>query len=235
MKTLAFLAVLAPSAWAFSPLSPEPAACTAALIDAVRADLGARETRVKALAARVRAENSLFVEEARAALIPSDAKWPPAQFLSGRDPFSYAARLEALRPRLAKKDWSRGVDLWAGWLERVERAWERVGAAEYCGLSREGRSFAQDGYLALLPFIAAAKGDDGLVPVAPYAAAAAVISLGLDVVTFAPNIALSTARKLSRNAHIRRSADAFRRFAVFVEARENELTAGKASSTRSRP
>lgn len=220
MTTLALLAALVTAAAASTPLAPVPAACTAALIAAVRDDLSAREKRVKELAARVRTEDSLFVAQARAAFVQSGVGRYPEPSLGGRDPFSYAERLEALRPRLAPEEWSRGVGLWAAWLEASERAWERVDAAEYCGLSQAGRSFAQDGYLMFLPFIAAAQGDDSLVPVAPHAAASGVISLGLDVVTFVPSMALSTGKRLSQNAHIRRCARAFRRFADFVEERE---------------
>jgi hypothetical protein len=222
MRPLAILALLAPLLAESAPLSPEPAACTSALIDAVRADLRGREARVGALAKRARSEKSLFIDEVRAALLrPNDGLLrDPA--LPGRDPFSFASRLEALRPRLAKGHWEKGVGLWADWLERTEAAWERVDAAEYCGLREEGRSFAQDGYLMFLPFVSAAKGDDSLVPVAHFAAASGVISLGLDVVTFVPNVALSAAKKLSKNAHVRRSARAFSRFAAFVEAREKD-------------
>lgn len=223
MRTLALLAALASPVGSAAPLAPVPAACTSALIDAVRDDLSAREMRVKALAARVRAEGSLFVAEVRAAFFQSGVGRYPEQSLAGRDPFFYAGRLEALRPRLAPKDWSRGVELWADWLDRTERAWERVDAAEYCGLSAAGRSFAQDGYLMFLPFIAAAKGDDELIPVAHLAAASGVISLGLDVVAFVPGMALSTGKMISKNAHIRRAARAFRRFADFVEKQEREL------------
>jgi hypothetical protein len=218
MRTLALFALIAPLLRAAAPLSPEPAACTAALIDAVKADLTGREERVGALAARVRAENSLLVDDARAAMTrPGEA---PA--LTGRDPFSYADRLEALRPRLAKGEWEKGAGLWADWLEKTEAAWRRVDAAQYCGLRAEGRSFVEDGYLMFLPFVAAAKGDDSLVPIAHLAAASGVISLGLDVVTFVPNVTLAAGQKLSRNAHIRRSARAFRRFADFVEEREKD-------------
>lgn len=222
MRGLALLAVLAPLIGASAPLSPEPAACTAALIDAVRADLRGREARVSAMAKRARSEKSLLIDDVRAAFLrPGDDRLrDPA--LRGRDPFSYASRLEALRPRLAEDQWEKGVGLWADWLERTEAAWERVDPAEYCGLREEGRSFVQDGYLMLLPFIAAAKGDDSLIPVAPLAAASGVLSLGLDVVTFVPNVALSAGRKLSKNSHIRRSARAFSRFAAYVEAREKD-------------
>jgi hypothetical protein len=132
------IAVLAPIAAAGAPLRPEPAPCTSALIDAVKADLSAREQRVSELAARVRAENSLFIDDAREALSrPGDS-----MALPGRDPFSYASRLEELRPGLAKGEWEKGVGLWADWLEKTEAAWERVDAADYCGLRAEGRSFA---------------------------------------------------------------------------------------------
>jgi hypothetical protein len=216
------LAVLAPLVGASAPLSPEPAACTAALVDAVRADLNGREARVSALAEKARAENILLVDDARAALLRAGDDRLGGARLRARDPFSYAGRLEALRPALAKGEWEKGVGLWTDWLRKTQAAWERVDAAEYCGLREEGRSFAQDGYLMLLPFIAAAKGDDELIPVAHLAAASGAISLGLDVAAFVPNVALSAGRKLSKNAHIRRSARAFRRFADFVEAREKE-------------
>jgi hypothetical protein len=86
----------------------------------------------------VRAENSLFIDDAREALSrPGDS-----MALPGRDPFSYASRLEELRPGLAKGEWEKGVGLWADWLEKTEAAWERVDAADYCGLRAEGRSFA---------------------------------------------------------------------------------------------
>ncbi|MBI3565726.1 MAG: hypothetical protein HY079_11060, partial [Elusimicrobia bacterium] len=69
---------------------------------------------------------------------------------------------------------------------------------------------------------------DSLIPAAHLTAASGVLSLGLDVVTFVPNVALSAGQRLSRNAHVRRSAKALRRFADFVEAREKE------SSSKSR-
>jgi hypothetical protein len=219
MRAAALAVLLAVPAGA--QLSATPAACTSALIDAVSADLGEREARVKELAGRVRAEKSLFVAEARAAFVR-----PETHILEtalGRDPFSFAVRLEALRPKLSEAEWSRGVSLWADWLEGAERAWERVDAADYCGLAAEGRSFAQDGYLMFLPFIAAAHGDDGLMPAFHLAAASGALSLGLDVVAFAPNVAMAAGKKLSRNVHIRRSAKAFRRFADFVAAREAAL------------
>ncbi|MBI3565907.1 MAG: hypothetical protein HY079_11970, partial [Elusimicrobia bacterium] len=135
---------------ASEPLQPVPAACTSALIDAVKADLSAREERVKDLAGRARVQKELFVAEARTLFVRPETHI--LEISRGRDPFSYAERLDALRPKLSDKDWSRGVELWADWLERAERAWERVDAADYCGLAAEGRSFAQDGYLMFLPF-----------------------------------------------------------------------------------
>jgi len=222
MRAFALIAALASSAGASAPLAPVPAACTSTLIDTVQADMSEREARVKALAARVRSENSLFVAESRALFVRRDEDPPPG----ARDPFFYADRFESLRSRLPEKEWSRGVELWADWLERAEAAWERVDAAEYCGLREEGRSFAQDGYLMFLPFISAAQGDDGLMPVFHLAAASGAISLGLDVITFVPNVALSTGQKLSKNAHIRKAARSFRRFADFVEAREKERGPG---------
>jgi hypothetical protein len=83
-----------------------------------------------------------------------------------------------------------------------------------------------------LPFIQAAKGDDSLIPVAHLAAASGVLSLGLDVVTFVPNVAMSAGRKLSKNSHIRRSARAFRLFAAFVEAREKDRASIPAAPPR---
>lgn len=215
---------VASSAATSGPLQPVPAACTSALMDAVKADLSARETRVKELAARVRAEKSLFVAEARAAFARAGAPPPPS---GARDPFSYAERLDVLRPRLSEKEWARGVGLWAGWLEKTEASWEKVGAAEYCGLAAEGRSFAQDAYLTFLPFIAAAQGNDELIPVAHLAAASGVLSLGLDVVAFVPNVALSAGKRIAKDTRVRGAARAFRRFADFVEAREKAvLSAG---------
>lgn len=222
MRAFALIAALASAAGASAPLAPVPAACTSTLIDTVQADMSEREARVKALAARVRSEKILLVAESRALFVRPDANPPPGV----RDPFFYADRFEALRPRLTEKNWSRGVELWADWLERAEAAWERVDAAEYCGLREEGRSFAQDGYLMFLPFIAAAHGNDEFMPVFHLAAASGAISLGLDVITFVPNVALSTGQKLSKNAHIRKAARSFRRFADFVEAREKERGAG---------
>lgn len=218
MRTLALLAALAPLAASAVPLNPEPAACTSTLIDAVRSDMKAREARVNALAQRVRSEKDLLIDNAHATM--SLRLESPG--INGRDPFSYAVRLEAQRPVLSKAEWEKGVGLWADWLEKTEAAWERGDAAQYCGLQAEGRSFAQDGYLMLVPFIVAAKGDDSMIPQFPAAAASGALSLGLDVVAFVPNVAMAAGKKLAKDSRIRASARAFRRFADYVESLEKK-------------
>jgi hypothetical protein len=218
VTALLLLAVLAPLAASAAPLEPVPATCTAKLIDAVSADMKAREARVSALARRVRSEKVLLVDVAHATM----SLRLEAPGINGRDPFSYAVRLEAQRPFLSEKEWEKGVGLWADWLEKTELAWERADAADYCGLQAEGRSFAQDGYLMFLPFIVAAKGDDSMAPYIPAAAAAGALSLGLDVVAFVPNVALAAGRKLAKDSHVRRAAKAFRRFADYVESLEQK-------------
>lgn len=217
MRILAFLAILAPLAAAAAELKPEPAACTSALIDAVAADMKAREARVSALAERVRSEKVLLIDNAHAMM----SRRLETPGINGRDPFSYAIRLEAQRPDMTKAEWEKGVGLWADWLEKTEAAWAHGDAAQYCGLQAEGRSFAQDGYLMFLPFIVAAKGDDSMMPALPVAASAGAISLGLDVVAFVPNVSLAAGKKLAKDARVRRSAKAFRRFADYVEAIES--------------
>jgi hypothetical protein len=218
MRTLALLAVLAPLVASAAPLNPEPAACTSSLIDAVAADLKTRETRVNALAERVRTEKILLIDNAHATM----SRRLESPGINGRDPFSYAVRLEVQRPNISKAEWEKGVGLWADWLEKTERAWASVDAAQYCGLQAEGRSFAQDGYLMFLPFIVAAKGDDSMIPALPATAASGALSLGLDVVAFVPNVAMAAGKKLAKDSHIRRSAKAFRRFADYVESLEKK-------------
>jgi hypothetical protein len=227
MKILALLAVLASpaSAAAGAPLSPVSASCTTSLINAMTADVNERGEKMKDLIARIRSEKKLLVADARA-VFTGPAPIPAPE---GLDVFACAERLEALRPKLSDQDWTRGAGLWADWLARAERDAERAEAADYCGLRAEGRSFAQDAHLMVFPFTRAAKGDDSLMPSFHLAAAAGLMGLGLDAVTFLPNVAMSGGRRVSRGLGARKTGRALKRFTDFVEASEAGAAAPKAA------
>lgn len=214
MALLALLSVPARSGETPAPAAPAStapvsAACTTSLINAMTAEVNERGVRAKELAAQVRAKKELLIVEVRALL--------GGEPVEG-DAFSSAARLESLHRRLSDADWSRGVDLWADWIVRAEKASPPADASDYCGLRAEGRSFAQDARLIVLPFSRAAKGDDSLMPVFHFAAASGVIGLGLDAVTFVPNMGMSLGQKLTRGSRARKAERARKRLAEFVES-----------------
>ena len=221
MNSMLWLVLATTFVRASDGLEPKPAACAGALIVAARADLSGREKRLSALAANVRSENTLLIDEVRASIRWSNEGAAPDR----RDAFSFASRLQALRPRLTGKQWKKGVGLWADWLERTGQAWEIVDPAEYCGLGDEGRSFVQD----LMFTMSVATNNGGGRGDLRASAALGALSLGLDVVAFVPNVAMSFGKKLAKDSHVRSSVRAFRRLVDFVESSETERSPAPAA------
>ena len=154
----------------------------------------------------MRDEQKLLIDDARAVSSADSSA------------FVAAAQLEAIRSCTSENQWRTGVNLWAQWLVRAEKVDRAADGSSYCGLREEGRSLAQDGYLMFSPLIAVAKGDDSLVPVAHMVAASGILSLGVDLIAFMPNIVMSTGKNLSRKIDHRRAESALSRFTAYVES-----------------
>ena len=234
--TFALIAVLLTDATAsFSCMSiPTPAACTRKLPAQLKHQWDSQESELKSLVRRIRAEKRLYIDDVarvstgRPGVVTNidlieDVKL--RRQAMDRTPLAYARRLEALRDRLDSKQWEEAVRLWADYIARSEDLWEQTNAKEFCGLQEEGKSLALDaGYIFLWPFFFAELGKDSdpgqtaatSLVAGPVVTTVGVISLGADVLTFIPNVAVSAEKRLAANIHQKRSTHAFRKFARLV-------------------
>ncbi len=212
---------------------PTPGACTVQLGKKLKENIKQQHQYLRDLKKRVRSEKLLLINEvAYAAKRPGvrtnidlieDQRLKTAAMAG--TPLALAYRLETLRPKLSKKEWAEGVDLWANYIARSEDLWEPKSYEQYCDLQAEGKSVVVDaGYIFAWPFILYKmnKGDDPTKAIAagatigPLVTAVGVVSLGADVLTFIPNIAATGSKRLRTNMHLKLSTRAFRKFADFV-------------------
>lgn len=217
---------------------PTPGSCTLQLGKKLQSNLKEQKQYIHQLKKRVRSENQLLVNEVSYLAnrpgvrtnidLIEDQKLKAAA--TAGTPIALAYRLEALRPKLSKKEWSEGVNLWADYIARSEDLWEPKSYEQYCDLQMEGKSLAVDaGYIFAWPFVLyqlnngsedPTKAIAASVTVGPLVTAAGVISLGADVLTFIPNIAAGGSKRLRTNVHLKLSSRAFRKFADYVMKQE---------------
>lgn len=217
---------------------PAPASCSIQLGEKLKADLKQQHARIRQIEKSIRSGKRLLVSEVES-LSHSPGVRVNVDLIADqrlRDaaragtPIAFARRFEALRPKLSEKEWDAGVRLWANYIARSADLWEPESYEQYCDLQQEGQSLKFDaGYIFAWPFLLydMSKGSDDTteaaavgVTVGPLITATGVVGLGVDVLTFIPNVAARGSERLRTDIHMKLSARAFRKFADFVVRKE---------------
>jgi hypothetical protein len=198
------------------------------------------------LAYKVRNHNDLELDESDLQLLPPPLRTSldfikdPQQrhVLEQGTAVGLAHRASLLKDRLKAREWKHMVTLWAEYLDSTAQALRHEEADDFCGPMEAGISVAKDAGFILFFIWTAFAQEDPQKPSTfyPYSdvyndmAGKALISpfaFATDVLTFVPSSLMklySGHPKWHTNAHIRKSAKAFSRFARAVVSYENKYS-----------